>query len=412
MALMLAMAIWCCGGGLPAQEVNQLEPEVGRTPDTISAQLFESESRVDAVFGAGPLDPLHRFWQAATSRIDQEWKLDLGLNYTALYQRAGDGNPPRDASAGDFDFFGRWLLLGDEDDCPGYLVFNTEARHRFSTIPPSKLGGNIGSVWNTSVGFGTQDYAVTQLYWERGSYDDGAIYRVGKLDPALIFDGGRYVSDNYAYLSPAFSDTLPMPLPGASLGIAAAIYPFENTYIVAGMHNANGKRTTAGFDTFFGEGEYFTAVEFGVTPRYGEPGEGSYHVTLWNTDARPNAGKQSDRGIALTLEQELGPRSNLVPFLRYAYAHRGINGVRENLAIGIGLEEPFGQNGDLLAFGLAWGDPAKTNLREQSVFETFYRIHITPYTHITPDLQVIIQPSNAPSNYAVSVLGVRFRTLY
>ena len=76
----------------------------------------------------------------------------------------------------------------------------------------------------------------------------------------IRYDGGRYVSSNYAFYSPAFADTVPMALPGAGLGVAGAVYPTETTYIVAGMHDANGKRTTAGFDTFFGEGEYFTAV--------------------------------------------------------------------------------------------------------------------------------------------------------
>ena len=116
----------------------------------------------------------------------------------------------------------------------------------------------------------------------------------------------RYVSSNYAFLSPAFSDTLPMALPGAGLGVAGAVYPTRSTYFVAGLHDANGKRTTAGFDTFFGEGEYFTAIEFGWFPNEGETDEGLYHVTLWNIDPRQNVGRPSDRGVAVTLEQQVG----------------------------------------------------------------------------------------------------------
>ena len=142
------------------------------------------------------------------------------------------------------------------------------------------------------------------------------------MDPALIFDGGRYVSSNYAFFNPAFSDTAPMALPGAGLGVAGAIYPTETTYVVAGIHDANGRRTTSGFRSLFDEGEFFTAIELGWYPHVDQPDEGLYHVTFWNIDARQTAGKPSDRGIAATLEQPLGCDGKYVPFLRYAYQDR------------------------------------------------------------------------------------------
>ena len=163
-------------------------------------------------------------------------------------------------------------------------MFSSETRHKYSTIAPNRL--NTGTAGGTIVGFGEQDFSLVQLYLEAGNYEDRYIARLGKMDPALIYDGGRYVSSNYAFFSPAFSDTLPIPLPGAGLGIAGAIYPTETTYLVAGVHDANGKRTTAGFNTFFGEGEFFTAIELGWFPNVDRPYEGLYHLTLWNIDAR------------------------------------------------------------------------------------------------------------------------------
>ena len=232
------------------------------------------------------------------------------------------------------------------------------------------------------------------------------------MDPALIWDGGRYVSSNYAFLSPAFSDTLPMAQSDAGLGVVGAVYPTRSTYIVAGIHDANGKRTTAGFNTFFGAGEYFTAVEFGWFPNPNEACEGLYHVTLWNVDARQNAGRPSDRGIAVTLEQPLGCDGTLVPFLRYAYADRGLNGIRENLSIGLGIEDVCGQTVDLLGLAASWQEPADQSLPDQYVFEAFYRFQITPHIHLTPDIQVVIDPANAPTKNAVTVFGLRWRTLY
>jgi porin len=385
--------------------------QLSNVPDDIGTQLRESDEPEDALFSAGPLTPLHESWQQVTAHLRDSMRLDLGMNYTAVYQRADTTvGGPRDASDGDFDFFGRWHLTGCENHWPGSLVFSSESRHRLSRIPPSDL--NTGTVGGTIVGFGAQDFSLPQLYWEQGSYEDNLILRVGKMDPALIFDGGRYVSSNYAFLSPAFSDTLPMALPGAGIGLVGAVYPTQSTYIVAGVHDANGKRTTAGFDTFFGDGEYFSAIEFGWFPHPDEPYEGMYHLTLWNTDARQRANRPSDRGVAMTMEQPLGCDGNLVPFLRYAYAHRGLNGIRQNLSIGIGFEDIHGQNDDVIGVAASWAEPSDGALRDQYVVESFYRFFVTPHTHLTPDVQVVLDPANAPNKNAVTLLGLRLRTLY
>jgi len=178
------------------------------------------------------------------------------------------------------------------------------------------------------------------------------------------------------------------------------------------MHDANGKRTAAGFDSFFGEGEFFTAVEFGWFPFTNEPNEGMYHLTLWHADARYNAGKPSDQGVALTLEQPVGTNADLVPFLRYACADRGLNGIRQNLSVGLGVEDIFGKDDDVIGLAASWADPSNGTLPDQYVLEAFYRFHITPHTHLSPDIQIIIDPANAPTKDTVTVFGVRFRTLY
>ena len=154
------------------------------------------------------------------------------------------------------------------------------------------------------------------------------------------------------------------------------------------------------------------AVELGWFPNEGKANEGMYHITFWNINARQNAGKQSDNGLAMTLEQHIGIKDKLVPFLRYAIADRGINGIQEDLSIGLGIEDVLGQNDDLIGLACSWQTPADQTLRNQFVFETFYRFYITPHTHLTPDIQVVVDPANAPTKNAVTVFGLRLRTLY
>ena len=149
--------------------------QLGNVPDDVGHQLQESDERIDAIFSFGPLTPFDNAWDGATSHLRTSVCLDLGLNYTSLFQRADTiVGGPKEASGGDLDFFGRWHLLGCEKHWPGALVFNTETRHRYADVPPASL--NTGTVGGTVVGFGTQDFSLVQLYWERGSYDDGLLY--------------------------------------------------------------------------------------------------------------------------------------------------------------------------------------------------------------------------------------------
>ena len=384
---------------------------LGNSPDDVDNQLAESDKRFDALFPVGPLEPLHKQWEDATRQLEQTLGLELGLNYTVLYQDADASLPgrPSEAAVGDIDLFGRWNLVNRDGPWPGALVFFTENRHRFTDIPPSALGAAIGSLWGTTNGFSRQDFALTQLYWEQGSREDQLVYRLGKMDPESIYDRARYVSANEAFLNQAFSTTLAMPVPTTGLGAALAISPFTNTYVVGGVHDANGDKTSFGD---IDKGELFAAIEFGVAPGHGKPGAGLYHVTLWHSDAREVADTPSGHGIALTLQQEFGPDGKIVPFFRYSYGDGGATPVRQAIATGLGFEEPFGQNNDLIGLGFSWGQPADTSLRDQYVLEAFYRFQVTPHTNLTPDLQVIFDPSENPAEETIVVGGMRLRTLF
>jgi len=62
--------------------------QLSNVPDDIGYQLLESEEPADAIFPFGPLTPLHDFWERANGHLKESSRLDVGLNYTAIYQRA------------------------------------------------------------------------------------------------------------------------------------------------------------------------------------------------------------------------------------------------------------------------------------------------------------------------------------
>jgi len=391
----------------PAPETR----EISASPDDLSSQVTEGRLEADAILGQGLAAQLGDVWRRFNDGIDARTRLRLGLNYTAVLQAAsaveqGDSG----ASGGDFEFFGQWSVV-DRGKWPGSISFLTELRHRYTSTAPADLGANIGSLFRTTTGFGSQAFALSQLYWDHGSFEAGFRYRIGKIDPALTYDSGRYVSDNYAFLNQAFSDTAAMALPGPGLGATVVAYPHGELYAMAGVQDANGRKTNSGFDTI-GDGELFAALELGWTPKFGEPREGAYHMTFWHSDRRANADVPSGRGFALTAEQQLGPDNRIVPFVRYSYGTGAGLKVRQVLAVGAGFEQILGQNDDLIGVGAAWGQPADRSLRDEYVFEAFYRFYLTPNMHISPDVQLIVHPSRNPEEDFVAVLGLRFRLLF
>ena len=79
---------------------------------------------------------------------------------------------------------------------------------------------------------------------------------------------------------------------------------------------------------------------------------------------------------------------------------------------GIGVFDPLGNEGDVLGLAFAWLNPDDAAARDQLVIETFYRIQITPAIQLTPDLQIIIDPSFNAEDDVIAVFGLRFRIQY
>ena len=63
--------------------------------------------------------------------------------------------------------------------------------------------------------------------------------------------------------------------------------------------------------------------------------------------------------------------------------------------------------------GLRGGGDVQIHLdRAPCTLEAFYRIHITPQMHVSPDIQLIIDPSENPDRHVIAVLGLRVRFLF
>ncbi len=304
--------------------------------------------------------------------------LDLGIQYTALYQRASEGNGPREGSGGDLDILGAWHLIGSkEKGNEGIDAFRGEWRHKYTNIPPAQLRNSIGSLWSTTDGFNVQDFTMKEVWWEQHLFADRFIVRGGKVSMESYLDVYRYQSASTGFSNFAFSNRPTIAIPGQGLGIIAGYFPRKDMYVGAEVADANGRKKSSGLNTIK-EDEYFSAAEVGITPRIPGLGKGKYHVSVWHIDARKKRALSSGDGFSVNLLQEIG--NGLVPFIRYGYANKGSVALRHLLTFGLGIEKPLGRTSDLMGMAFAWSQAQNKALPKQSVFEVFYRLQLTPNT--------------------------------
>jgi len=377
-------------------------------PDSIAERLVDSATRPPGILPYGPvsiLDATMKQLNAATQPLG----LRLGFSYSALYQAATGGPGQRHAAGADADLFGDWRLLGPKDDPNnGYLFFAAEYRHDMGTdIAPGALGGQIGSLWGTTNGYGEQPLVLKEVYWEQHVNRDALIIRVGKLDPENYYNSNYWQSDSKYFINKAFSSFPVRAFPGQGLGVNLTIRPTDQWYISTGFQDAQGKKTTTGFDTFFDDFNLFGAFEFGLTPDIEGLGKGTYRLTAWYRDAGDHDGNPHDAGIDLSIDQHIG--KHVVPFFRYGAGEGNINGIEHMISAGIGWEGKLISPTDVVAIDGMWGRPADHNLRDQFGAEVFYRLQVSPDNQVTVSYQLIVNPTNQPKDDFVGVLELRWR---
>jgi porin len=369
-----------------------------QNPVDISNQL-ERDSRDREGGLLVPVADLLQNWDSFKDGLDRRYGLQFEIDYQALYQSASSSPGDSEAASGWLGLFGIWKLTGRGTEHPGRLGFKVENRHRLGTdLVPAALGRTTGSAWSTAGGWGKFDLSVVELWWEQHLVRDHFAFRAGKVLPFALYDYSRFKNPKTGFLNQMFNINPALPFPSFGLGAAVLARPRTDIYFVAGIHDANGQPTTAGFDTFFEDKEYFTAAEIGWDP--GNIGverpdffnNADYHITLWHIDARERTGTSSGQGFTLSAEQPVSADTTL--FARYGYADGSASAVKQMAAAGIGFGNIFGNKNDLITIGTGWGRNRED--LDQYALEAFYRIQITPRLTITPDIQLILDPVANP----------------
>jgi porin len=405
----LSLGSWAIAAE-PATQVTQLSLEIPPppAPESVDEELLDAAARPPGILKYGPVSILDSVMKQVNTTLDP-YGLKLGFAYTALYQAATGGPGQRQAAGQDIDLFGNWRLLGPKDGTNnGYLYFAAEYRGDLGTgIAPGALGGEIGSLWGTTNGFGEQPVCLKEVFWQQHFGGDSLIVRVGKLDPENYYNSNYWQSDSKYFLNKAFSSFPVRAFPGQGLGANVTAKLSDQWYISAGLQDAQGKKTTTGFDTFFGDFNLFSAGEIGYTPDLPGLGRGTYRLTAWYRDAGETDGKPHDAGIDLSIDQHIN--EHVIPFFRAGVGQGNINGIDDMISAGVGYEGKLLSESDVIGVAGSWGRPSDHDLDDQFAGELFYRLQVSPDNQLTVGYQVIANPSLEPDDHLVGVFEVRWR---
>jgi len=354
--------------------------------------------------------PLLHAWNTLATRVNDKLGLNLSLAYTSLYQYATDTKGTNDAASGDLDIFGTWSLWNRESNHPSSLGLHTEYRLRYTSITPADLSEKTGSLWRTIRGFNKAEFSLVEIWWEQQILKDIIGFRIGKLNMKHYFNNYKFKSSNNYFFNRAFSDSPAIAFPQNGGGLVLACQPSKEFYIVAGISDADGKKTSLDNTFFFTASNYFYAVEFGVKPKSNNFGKGTYALTLWHREERDEDDLPSDEGFAISLQQEITDK--IIPFARYSCSDGDSTEIQQQISAGVGFNDIFGREDDVAGIGLAWGAPSDKSLRDQYTMESFYRFQVGKNFQITPGFQLIVDPSNDPDSDVKAIFQIRARIVF
>jgi hypothetical protein len=431
LALLAAPALAAEPSPVVTADDGQLHPDILETTLSVQGDLADDAAPETTLLSTTPqVSP----WQAWKNRVRDKTGITFGGSYGVLWQHYSQSR------FGDEDAVGSKFTFNASADltnrgAPNALKFDiaVEDRRALGTeFPPLFAGVLAGAGLPTAATWGQFDLGVTQAYLHQTVAQGRFQWTVGKVFAPNFVDAYPFFDDNRQFLNLIFSTSPTIAVPLRGFGFVGAAFPGSgDLYVKAGMFTANSSDTGFTVDEFFTRNEHFYFVELGQTsfarrnvPIFarGPMDRNNIHMTLWYRNAlstlpdgnpllrpRPEA-----YGVAFNINQMAGP--NLMWFLRGGVGTGGF--ASANAVGGLGYRPPA-RTADLFGFGVGWSSPdipdiavplpPFRDLPNQVTGELFYRLALTRFFAVTPDVQLIIDPSLAPDRKTLTVFSLRGR---
>jgi hypothetical protein len=354
----------------------------------------------------------------------------FGGFYSQLYQHASDTRPrsPYNSANGYWAALQfSWTALNRGTDHEGSLVVNLGSRNSIgnNAVPAGFGVPNLGSAWSNYefTSWDTNSPKVEDLFWEQWLGRDFS-FRVGNQIPTAVMNFSRFKDARVSFTSSPFAFHEIIPYPTFGLGASFRWRPLGESefYVMGTLNDMNGEPAANGLDwsTFFDEKQFFYGTEFGYRWRRPNGEFDHVHLNLFWADERitRNAATTPNKaggGLRVYGEKQFGP---YVAFGGYTYNTAEGGGIsatvtRQLATAGLAYVNPLNVRGEL-ALGLMWTQPIRdifpgSGQRNQTGWELYWRMLVTPNLWITPGVQVVYNPSFNPGVDTIYIPDIKFR---
>ena len=281
-------------------------------------------------------------------------------------------------------------------------VSNVQNRELINQALSSELKLDNPYQLNASVMFDEDSFKLEMPPWGQALLSDYIEYQVGMVASRALYNN----SSSGDYLNPSFSTAAASPLPTKGFGAYGTVQRGERLAITAGIHEDVIHRWDS--DTV-DTSAYFSALGIDYKPAWSTDGSERYKFTLWRRDG--SADTRASSGFSVDLEKDYRKAVSLSPFLRFSYQQTDALKVSKLASAGVSIGAlPWDRDTRL---GIAYAHK-RSNTREQAAHtvEMYYRMLLTPYLEVTPDVELIYQPEDFPGLEQVTISRLNFRLLF
>lgn len=378
--------------------------------DTEAGKLDVYHGPVASRLGA-PMDTVLAPWDGVRDELRERLGLDYLVSYSPIVQ-VGSWHDEDFTAHQEVDFIGQWTLVENDRLGVGGLRWWWLYIQTLSGANVTQFSRAAGSSWATNgggtPGSGSESIEALGLLWyEHLLFDERLRVVVGKLDARQLFSRLNHVGDDRQdfFAEPLSNRPVQPAFARAGVGVFAS-WSSEHAWVSAMWKDAAADNRDVDFGSI-GEGRYDYAAEVGFSPEVPRLGSGRYRFTAFyaaETDSAPWGW-----GFALSFDQDVSEQVGL--FVRFSRSERQHRALQTILIAGVTIQGVAQWPQDTIGVGLVWGDPSDVdpaNTRDQYGLEVFWNMRITRRLELSPDLQLLLDPSRGGSDFR-AVAGLRLR---
>jgi len=287
----------------------------------------------------------------------------------------------------------------------------------YELVEGSGLNRQAGGLTGVNDNAKPYENTFAEFWLEQTLFDERLVITLGKLDPGAYFDANAVANDERGqFLSNQFVNSPTIDMPDYGYGARIFFLPFDWLSLGAAVFEDGNKWANITKDRF-------SIAEVSFMPQFlGREGAYRFHVWHNNSDHEKlkDASQDSESGSGFGLSFDQYFTDDACVFARWGRQSSDIYEVRQAWSVGFSVAgNPWNRPDDV--FGLAYGrgglsDSYRDQQRGDGIspadegrMEAYYSFYINKHFAISPDIQVVHNPTGAAKANTVTIFGLRLQ---